>query len=930
MAFPAMSLSNSITLSPPQQEVVAHRAGHLQVIACAGSGKTEAVSRRVAALIAEGVEPAAIVAFTFTEKAAAELKERIIKRVAEVKGEDFKGRLAQMFVGTIHSYCFKLLQDHVPKYGNYDVLDPNRHAGLLSRENKRLGLDALGQTGHWAPIQSFSETVDVIGNELIEASQLGKTPLGEVYAKYLETLDRYHYLTFGLIIQKAVEALRDPDVFKAVHGPLRHLIVDEYQDINPAQEALIRRLGSGHIHVCVVGDDDQSIYQWRGSVTENILTFVKRYKAHAVTLVTNRRSRSDIVVHAATFAATITARLSKKMEPARPGGDVCVVPWSADTSEDEAETVADAILQLKKKGYRYKDIALLFRSVRTSGPVFIDALRSRGIPVTCGGRTGLFMLPEIDVIGRTFVWLVDYDWRPPGYGQQSVTVEVEDLARDYVAAFGKTRTAKEMTKYLKDWKTIVEDTRSPANLVGDFYKLLNFLKIHEMNPDVPEQSARMGSLARFSNILADFENITRRGRWLNKEDGTREFTGGTDRGIYLYQRLANFVQHYARDAYEEFEGEQLPDVDAVELLTVHQSKGLEWPIVFMPALSDKRFPSMMSGRSRQWLLPPDVFPPEVQARYEGSEDEERRLFYVAMTRARDTLYMSHFRRQKNRTKPSRFLVDLFGSNIPELDVLPLPAPPEAPKKEEPEKVSVSFSELTDFDECGFRYRLANSLGFETQLVSELGYGRAIHHVLRFIAEIARRTGKVPSTAEVQKVLDAEFYLPFANRSNFENMRAMADRLISKYLTKYKDDLQRIWATERPFEMHLEAGTLSGRADVILDHHEGKPDSLAIVDYKTAKGPEQDAVFAFQLAIYAAAGRGEGLAVDAALLHDLDASSRTSVDISVSATRKAVDRVKTMMDDLRGSKYVPKPEKKKCSKCEYRRLCKHSPVDPWDD
>lgn len=920
----------TIQLSPPQKEVVDHRAGHMQVVACAGSGKTEAVSRRVAALIGEGVEPASMVAFTFTEKAAAELKDRIINRVAEVKGDDFKGRLAQMFVGTIHSYCFKLLQDHVPQYGNYDVLEPHRHAGLLSRESKKLCLDALGQAGHWAPIQSFAETVDVIGNELVQAVDLAGTPLGLAYTRYLETLDRYHYLTFGLIIQKAVEALKDPAIFKKVHGPLKHLIVDEYQDINPAQEALIRRLGSDPVHVCVVGDDDQSIYQWRGSQTSNILTFVKRYGAHAVTLAANRRSKAEIVDHAAKFAALIPGRLSKKMEPVRESDHLSVVPWSAETPADEAETVATAIEALKAKGFRYRDIAILYRSVRTSAPPMIAALRNKGIPITCGGRTGLFMLPEIDVLGRTYVWLVDYDWRPTGYGQQAATVNIDDLVRDFLAAFGNPRPAKEIKKYLTDWKTVAGDERSPVNLVGDFYKLLNFLKVHQLDPDVPDHSARMGALARFSNILADFENVTRRGRWVTKDDGTREFTGGTNRGIHFYQRLANFMQHYARDAYEDFDGEVTPDVDAVDISTVHQAKGLEWPVVFMPALVDSRFPSRNAGKARQWLLPEKVFPATSRARYEGGEDEERRLFYVAMTRARDALYVSHFRRQTNRAKPSRFLVDIFGSKIPELSQLPLPKPPEVIKPDEPDKVSVSFSELTDFDECGFRYRLSSSLGFETQLVSELGYGRAIHHVLRFIAEMARTTGKVPTVAEVQKVLDSEFYLPFANKNNFENMRAMADRMIGKYLTQYKDDLQRIWATERPFEMHLAAGTLSGRADVILEHHNGKPDSLAIVDYKTAKGNEQDDVFALQLAVYAAAGRGEGLNVDAALLHHLDAGLRSPVDITVSATGKAVKRVEKIMDDLRTATYVAKPEKRKCKACEYQRLCRHAPVDPWED
>src|SRR5687767_7333092 len=169
---------NLVNLSPAQQQVVDHRGSDLQVIACAGSGKTESVSRRVTALIAEGAEPSSIVAFTFTERAATELKERITRRVAERMGLAFRDRLGPMFLGTIHAYCFRILQDHVPQYGNYDVLDEHRHAGFLSREHRRLGLGKL-RARHWAPIRDFMRTVDVIGNELIPASALDGTALGE-------------------------------------------------------------------------------------------------------------------------------------------------------------------------------------------------------------------------------------------------------------------------------------------------------------------------------------------------------------------------------------------------------------------------------------------------------------------------------------------------------------------------------------------------------------------------------------------------------------------------------------------------------------------------------------------------------------------------------------------------------------------------------
>lgn len=180
-----------------QKLVISHRGGHLQVIACAGSGKTEAISRRVAALIDEGAEPDQIIAFTFTERAAASLKARITKRIAESKGTGFLDRLGPMFIGTIHSYCLRLLQDHVPGYGNHDILDENRLAGLLSREHKRLDLNQIGSQ-HWRPIFDFLRNADVVENELILPEKLSGTPFGDCYLAYRQTIDRYHFLTYPL------------------------------------------------------------------------------------------------------------------------------------------------------------------------------------------------------------------------------------------------------------------------------------------------------------------------------------------------------------------------------------------------------------------------------------------------------------------------------------------------------------------------------------------------------------------------------------------------------------------------------------------------------------------------------------------------------------------------------------------------------------
>ena len=263
-------------------------------------------------------------------------------RIGESKGPGFLDRLGPMFIGTIHAYCLQMLQTHVPQYGNFDILDENRLAGLLSREHTRLDLGKLGDK-YWRPIIDFLRNVDVVENELIDPQQFARTPFGEVFKGFCGTLDRYRYLTFGLLISTAVRALDDSPVFESVHGPLRHLIVDEYQDINPAQERLIEILAEPPVHLCVVGDNDQSIYQWRGSDVSNILEFKARYKAKPVPLSVNRRSRPKIISVANTFAKSIKPRLPKEMKKHRPGGGPEVFCWSADTPEQEATRIADTI-----------------------------------------------------------------------------------------------------------------------------------------------------------------------------------------------------------------------------------------------------------------------------------------------------------------------------------------------------------------------------------------------------------------------------------------------------------------------------------------------------------------------------------------------------------------------------------------------------------
>jgi DNA helicase II / ATP-dependent DNA helicase PcrA len=916
---------SAFVLTSEQEKVIAHRGGHLQVIACAGAGKTEAISRRVSSLIEEGVEPAQIVAFTFTERAATALKTRIARRIAEAKGQAFLDRLGPMFVGTIHAYCLHMLQDHVPEFGNFDILDKNKLAGLVSREHKRLMLDRLG-LAHWRSIVEFLRNADVIENELIDPQRITGTPFGDCYIAFKQMLFRYHFLTYGQLISEAVKALARPAVFERVHGPLKHLIVDEYQDINPAQEKLISLLAKPPVHLCVVADDDQAIYQWRGSDVSNMLDFTKRYRpAKSLPLSANRRSRPKIISTANAIAELIYPRLPKKMKSHRPANGLEVHCWAAETGTVEAEVIADTIKKLRKKGYRYEDIAILFRSVRTSSPPLIEIFKKRDIPFRCAGRTGLFMQPEATVLGKTYAWLLDNEWKNERYGD-SYPVNLDGLITEFQDVFNVGKKIASLKQYLGDWKAEVNAANTPVNLVRDLYRLFNLLGVQHFDLNNALTSARLGCLARFSQILADFEHVKRRARYV--EEGG-EFRGGQDRGIWFYRQLFNYLQFYALDAYEDFEGEDTFDLDAVDILTVHQAKGLEWPVVFLPGLVQGRFPSKYAGKAQDWLIPDSIFPAEARSRYEGGRAEERRLFYVAVTRAKDVVYLSRPRRKINKFQPSPYLREVAGGDPDVAENLPLPEPFVPPLDEEAGRATISFSELASYEDCPLRYRLSSSFGFQPQLATELGYGKAIHHILRRIAELAKAKKKLPTVADVEKVFKEGFYLPFAQKFAFERLFNEAKKLVGKYLKTYSSDLLRVWETERPFELHLANGIVSGRADVILDMEGGRINSLALVDYKTANDEKGDNVFTFQLAVYAAAGRGEGLDVSAAYLHHLNSAERRTVDLGGDAVKNAQERADKLIDGIVQGKFPAQPGTSKCRGCDVRAVCKHAKCSSKD-
>jgi DNA helicase-2/ATP-dependent DNA helicase PcrA len=900
---------------------------HIQIIACAGSGKTETLALRVAHLLAQGVEPESIVAFTFTEKAAAELKQRILDRSKQKCGESILGRVGRMYVGTIHAYALRLLQAYAPRYAGYDLIEEDALRAWVARHSYAI-LGTRSWSGLWDRIGTFLHDADMVENEGLWPA--GSDDFSKKYRTFVETLDSHRLLTFGRSIAAAVEELRSEDVKRNVHNDIRFVFIDEYQDVNPAQEQLVRGLVGRNTQLCVVGDDDQSIYQWRGSDVAIMQGFSDRYRpVLRVELGINRRSVPSIVSVAADFAKTIKPRLAKSIgecrtetKNARP-----VRILAPLNRQQEAEDIASAIEALMKAGWHAGQIAILVRRWRQVDPI-LQELQARNIRYDCGGGTSLFATPLGYLLAAGFVigagWKVPYGWKRSHLPQPPTS---EAQWAQQIA--GLLRLSKAQQAAAKAWiKAFSQEAQGdgtrPASLVGDLYDLADAIGVGSWNLDGEDEYLWFGTFSRFSQVLASFEKARLSGRWVQNGDA-QQFRGGQDRGAWFYQGLAHFLNGHALDTSGGFETPPDPGSPAVQITTIHSAKGLQWPIVFLPGLEDGKFPSNKIGQAGTTEAPSRLIPKKVLSRYAGTEADERRLFYVGMTRARDLLVVScPERANTNRVSPSaffEFVQDHSKAWMPPEGFGSIPSP-SASDAFHPPLPSLTFSELSLYGNCPYAYRLSTEFDVATPIARDLGYGKSIHHILRRVADVVKSTGKIPDGRQVESLFNSEFHVPYTTAAGHAEMKVAAQKLVDRYIKDWSDDLKCVWEVERPFELHLDSVIIVGRADVILDREQASTPKLTIVDYKTYEAKKADQPAEDQLRTYTAAARAEGFEVSGAILHNLKNAARHEVAVDSASIEAALARASSWAAGITKGEYPAKPEKKKCLGCDYKRVCQH--------
>ena len=908
--------------TPEQEQAIKHVDGNLQLIACAGSGKTEVVARRVTTLLRRadqgggGCIPGNIVAFTFTDKAAAELKDRIHQRCREEFGEIVG--LAEMYVGTIHGFCLDLLKSEAPQYMKYEVLNEVQQILLVDRNSKASGLtQSTTLTG--IPLKRYVDTANYVGAMSIlredtteKPAELNGCSVAEYLPMYEELLHKKGYLDYsGILSETVAELKRNDGLRKRIGERIRHVIVDEYQDVNPIQEAVVVCLHTLGASVCVVGDDDQTLYQWRGSDVRNILSFKTRYPhVKQVKLEENFRSSEGIVSVAREFIRNVVQRLPKEMKAASAQvyevGDIVALPFSSP--EEEAEYIAQTCKELRgapinedadrERGISWSDMVVLLRSVRRDGGAIMDALKAAGVPFVITGMDNLFEKEEVEAARQLFYFLAG-------------EIKADDLRKAWEAA-DLGISSKPLAEAIKQAEKAREEMKNAAigqfkvyNLQRQFLAFVENAKLREEQVPGGRGEVVFYNLGKFSQAISDFESIHFR------SDPTEK-----------YKSFAGFLRHHAENAYPEgWQDSAYASPDAVRIMTVHQAKGLQWPVVFIPQIVKNRFPSKGGGGRTAWhLLPMAAFDNAI--RYKGGVEDERRLFYVAVTRAQKFLHLSWAPVDGNRMAqaPSDFFNEVLASKY----VKRRKSDYSTRKKLEPTpkssvaNVVLSFSDMKYFFECPYQFKLRILYGFNAPLDEALGFGKSLHDALADVHARALRGERI-EPEEARALVDRHLRTPYAYPALREKLEGAAIRAIDGYIRKNAKDFTNLEFSEKGIEIALGDGvSVVGRIDLVKKVDTGE---VTIVDLKSNERSQAELVTETQLHIYAL-GYQEltGRAADYVEIYELDAQKqkRRSVDdeFMVDVKRDVRDAAAA----LRANLLPPKASKKTCGECDYCNLC----------
>jgi DNA helicase-2/ATP-dependent DNA helicase PcrA len=930
------------SLTPAQAAAARDAAAAVLTLACAGSGKSRTLAFRIAHLLASGEPAAGVVAFTFTEKAAESIKRRVAGALDAVGIEP--AVLGAMYIGTIHSYCKFILGEMDARYRQFDVLDDNRLKLFLISRFAALDLHHLrGARGarYFETVKEVSDAWKTMNDEVVSIDDVTAhdARLGEVLQRLNDRLNVDHFIDFSLMIRLVVGALQagEPGATRATQR-LRHLMVDEYQDVNPAQEALIQQLRQRCQTMFVVGDDDQAIYGWRGADVSNILEFQNNHPGCSThTLSHNFRSTPAIVAVADEFVAQELGpgRIAKNPQATQPPGSRDFRKLWFPARHDEAEWVGSRIQALlgtryvevdgTVRGLTPGDFAVLMRSTRTNEPngsprhtAFTQALDARHILYTLEAGGGVFDRPHVAVLRDTFELL-----RDGSPTRQTVLAHFNNVVLASFPAAARNR----VIAVLAEWGRLIHGPAGgprrrvyPQQLVHD---LLSAFGLAQSNFPDPV----MQDLGVFSRMIQDVEAV-----YLSIDSARR------------FQEILNFLQNVAESGYDSATEEVLRRPDQVTVSTIHKVKGLEFPVVFVVDVEAQRFP----GNRRRYLgwLPAAVIQPALaRGAYQSTPHEEARLFYTSLTRAERYLYVTGSAQLPGGRRPwqrSSFWLRLANPEI-SLDPQGLPAGleqhPQVPRIDEA-VMPTSYSDIRYYLACPRDYRFRKGFGFSPPVPELFGFGMTVHTAVGKLHEIFRNEAPAPGEAEAlgRDIFHLKHVPPSGDPVNrpgaYERARDRAGQIVETYAQAYAQDFTRQRQVEARFEVPIDQAVISGSIDLLLQtDEEGNILEASVVDFKTMEGGAEAAEnedlqwseLALQVQLYAKAARevlGENARTGA--VHLLRDNQRVHVPVTDDAVAAAVANVEWAVSRILAEDFPMRPHPQKCGACDFRALCPRTP------
>lgn len=935
------------SFSKSQQEAIITQDKHLRIIACAGSGKTTTVAGKVAYLLDSDIEfsikPENIIAFTYTEKAAGELKNKILNNVGQYRG------MANMYIGTIHGWCLKSLQENEYKYQSFSVLDDIKLKLFVDKYYDIIGMKEVTKLSNpsvclrrFIDTSLFVHIMDIVRESEVRNGVHFPNNIFKAKKQYKQALISKRYFDFSMIMEKALECLEnDTNLTRSIKDNLKYLIVDEYQDVNPLQEKLINRLQKiSNCKLVVVGDDDQNIYQWRGSNNKYIINFEDKFDkgdVKTIPLSVNYRSSEGVTKLSETLISNNQKRIpEKKMESFKTqiferGNDILYNRYNDVDAENEAiAQYIDDIIGVKFKengedprGIAFSDIAILLRTWNKASSI-VKALERHNIPYITAGVNQLFEMDEVQAALGIFNYLYgDIDAnelkeRWLNISSTKISVEKIDFAISKLA-----KKDPNIDDVKKNWEYSLQDIF--WNFLGDA-EIFEENFINNTTEDIEIRSKERAeivffNLGKFSQVINDFETIN---------------FNSTSPSFHLFSFLS-FITYVARDYYPEgWLNNPYKTPNAVQIMTIHQSKGLEFPCVIVPGLNQNYLPSKKRGGLNEWhFLDRNLI--EEQSRYEGDEDkeDERRLLYVALTRSQKYILLTQAPDLNNKLykKESLFIPELTNAKISSFPIMITDLKhkfPDSEKiqqkpKEKIKNISLDFTSLKDIFDCPYRFKLISVFGFCYPLNQRMGVGKSFHNCLMEIHKEAKK-GILLSKDDLKSLIDRQTHFPYLTKST-QLSDPLYDKVKNNVEEYYKDNLdefKNIEFVEQEIQYKIDSNILIvGRIDLIKKIGESGHYETTIVEFKSDEDNADAPITKDQLKLYALGHRELTGEIANYIMTYVIGNNRpkTPEKLYDNDLEEIQEKIKSVVALIRDEKFIKTDVDRICSEnCYQIRLC----------